>query len=84
LTVSGLSEVLQAGRRSLAASFGGKRRRMTTASTKRCYRKAEFARRGNALVESKVCPNRTAADEDKFVAIDIETDEFELDGLTEE
>jgi hypothetical protein len=48
------------------------------ASTKRRYSKAEFARRGDALVESKVRPNRTAADEDKFVAIDIETGEYEL------
>jgi hypothetical protein len=32
-----------------------------------------------ALVESKVRPHLTAADEDKFVAIDIETGEYELD-----
>ncbi|HEY7428056.1 MAG TPA: hypothetical protein VH682_27730 [Gemmataceae bacterium] len=49
------------------------------ASTKRRYSKEEFARRGDALVESKVRPNLTAADEDKFVAIDIETGEYELD-----
>ena len=47
--------------------------------TKRRYDKEEFARRGDALVESKVRPNLTAADEDKFVAIDIETGEYELD-----
>ena len=47
------------------------------------YSKAEFARRGDAQVESKVRPNRTAADQDKFVAIDIETGEYELEGLTE-
>jgi hypothetical protein len=45
------------------------------ASTKRRYSKEEFARRGDALVESKVRPNLTAGDEDKFVAIDIETGE---------
>ena len=49
------------------------------ASTKRRYSKAEFAHCGDALVESKVRTNRTAADEDKFVAIDIETGEYELD-----
>lgn len=49
------------------------------AVTKRRYSKEEFARRGDALVESKVRPYLTEADEDKFVAIDIETGEFELD-----
>ena len=37
-------------------------------STKRRYRKEEFARRGEKLVESKVRPILTAADADKFVA----------------
>ena len=54
------------------------------ASTKRRTSKAEFARRGDALVESKVHPNRTAADEDNFVATDIQTGEYALHGLTEE
>lgn len=49
------------------------------ASAKRRYSKEEFARRGDALIESKVRPKLTAADEDKFVAIDIETGEYELD-----
>src|SRR5260221_11212224 len=49
------------------------------ASRERRYRKEEFARRGDALVESKVRPNLTGADADKFVAIDIETGEYELD-----
>jgi hypothetical protein len=49
------------------------------ASTKRRYSKKEFARRGDALVESRVRPNLTPADEDKFVAIDIATGEYELD-----
>lgn len=48
-------------------------------ASKRRYSKAEFARRGDALVASKVRPHLTAADEDKFVAIDIESGEYELD-----
>jgi hypothetical protein len=55
------------------------KRRKLMAATKRRYSKEEFARRGDTLVESKVRPNLTAADEDKFVAIDIETGEYELD-----
>src|SRR5437763_15475325 len=53
--------------------------RKLMAATKRRYSKEEFARRGDALVASKVRPKMTAADEDKFVAIDIETGEYELD-----
>jgi len=49
------------------------------AATKRRYSKEDFARRGDALVESKVRPRLTAADNDKFVAIDIESGEYELD-----
>jgi hypothetical protein len=49
------------------------------AATQRRYSKEEFARRGDALVQSKVRPTLTAADADKFVAIDVETGEFELD-----
>jgi hypothetical protein len=49
------------------------------AADKRCYSKDEFARRGDRLVESKVRPRLTPADADKFVAIDIETGEYELD-----
>ena len=52
---------------------------MKMASPKRRYSKQEFARRGDALVEAKVRPHLTVADEDKFVAIDIETGEYELD-----
>jgi hypothetical protein len=48
-------------------------------ANKRRYSKSEFARRGDALVQAKVRPNLTPADEDKFVAIDIETGEYELD-----
>src|SRR5438094_371146 len=53
--------------------------RKVMASTKRRYSKEEFARRGDVLVASKVRPNLTAADEDKFIAIDIEKGEYELD-----
>ncbi len=49
------------------------------ATAKRRYSKAEFTRRGDALVESKVRPLLTAADADKFIALDIETGEYELD-----
>jgi hypothetical protein len=42
------------------------------------YSKEEFARRGDALVDSKVRPNLTEGDEDKFVAIDIEAGEYKL------
>jgi len=48
-------------------------------STNRRYSKEEFARRGDALLKSNVRPNLMKADEDKFVAIDIETGEYELD-----
>jgi hypothetical protein len=48
------------------------------AANGRRYSKAEFARRGDALLESKVRPNLKAGDEDKFAAIDIETGEYEL------
>ncbi len=48
------------------------------AHQRRCC-KEELARRGDALVESKVRPRLTSADQDKSVAIDMETGEYELD-----
>lgn len=48
-------------------------------SHKRRYSKEEFARRGDALVEDKVRPRLTADDKDSFVAVDIETGEYEVD-----
>src|SRR5438876_8973608 len=54
-------------------------RRKVTASTKRRYSNTVLAHRGDALVERKVRPNLAAADENKFVAIDTETGEYELD-----
>ena len=47
-------------------------------SVTRRYTKEEFARRGDALYESKVSPLLTPNDNDKFVAIDIETGEYEV------
>jgi hypothetical protein len=41
------------------------------AANQRRYSREEFARRGDALVESRVRPHLTPADEDKFIAIDI-------------
>lgn len=49
------------------------------ATLERKYSREEFARRGDELVASRVRPHLTPADADKFVAIDIETGEFELD-----
>jgi hypothetical protein len=42
------------------------------------YSKEEFARRGNALYETKVRPNLKKKDDGKFVAIDIETGEYAI------
>jgi hypothetical protein len=42
------------------------------------YSKDEFERRGDAIYESKVRPNLKKKDDGKFVAIDIETGEFEI------
>jgi hypothetical protein len=50
------------------------------AAPKRRYSKDEFARRGDSLFRRKVRPALTAADDDKFVAIDIETGEYEIHG----
>ena len=48
------------------------------AEHKRRYPKEEFARRGDALFESKVRPKLKPGDDEKFVAIDIETGEYEI------
>jgi hypothetical protein len=47
-------------------------------TTKRRYPKEEFARRGDALYETKVRPRLKPADKGKFCAIDIETGEYEI------
>jgi hypothetical protein len=47
-------------------------------TVKRRYSKSEFVRRGDALYDSKVCPHLTAEDDGKFVALDIDTGEYEI------
>ena len=49
------------------------------ASTKRRYSKEEFAERGDSIYESTIRPNLKPNDEGKFVAIDIDTGEHEID-----
>jgi hypothetical protein len=48
-------------------------------SVKRRYSKEEFAKRGDAIYEEKVCPQLKSADEGKFAAIDIESGRYEID-----
>ena len=45
---------------------------------KRRYPKEEFERRGDEVYERVVQPTLTPADRGKFVAVDIETGEFEV------
>ena len=45
---------------------------------KRRYPKEEFERRGDEVFERVVHPTLTPGDRGKFVAVDIETGEFEL------
>lgn len=47
------------------------------ASTQRRYSKEEIAKRGEAIFDRAVKPHLAPADEGKFVAIDIESGEFE-------
>lgn len=49
------------------------------ASTQRRYSKEEFARRGDAIYERDVRPRLKDEDMGKFVAIDIETGNYEID-----
>jgi hypothetical protein len=42
------------------------------------YSKGEFAKRGDAIYESKIHPILKKKDHGKFVAIDIETGEYEI------
>ena len=48
-------------------------------SVKRRYSKEEFARRGDAIYENDVRPQLKAEDDGRFVAIDIEGGEYEMD-----
>ena len=43
------------------------------------YSKEEFARRGDELYERNVRPNVDINDEGKFVVIDIDTGDYEID-----
>lgn len=49
------------------------------ATTGRRYPKEEFARRGTEIYERDIAPQLKPADKGKFVAIDIETGEYEID-----
>jgi hypothetical protein len=51
----------------------------TAAPAKRRYPKEEIARRGGEIYERDIEPHLNAKDKGKFVAIDIETGEFEID-----
>src|SRR5437870_5737938 len=42
------------------------------------YSKEEFARRGDAIYEKDILPNLAAKDLGKFLAIDIDTGEYEI------
>ena len=44
------------------------------------YSKEEFARRGDALYDREIRPRLEKMNRGKFVAIDIETGEYEVDG----
>jgi len=43
------------------------------------FSREEFARRGDAIYDRDVLPRVTPEDHDKFVVIDIETGDFEID-----
>jgi hypothetical protein len=43
------------------------------------YSKEEFARRGDEIYETEICPHVEADNEGKFVAMDIETGAYEVD-----
>ena len=48
------------------------------AATQPRYSKEEFARRGDVIYEKEILPNLTAKDVGKFLAIDIETGQYEI------
>jgi hypothetical protein len=47
-------------------------------AVKRRYSKEEFARRGEAIYKKDILPKLAAKDVGKFLAIDIETAEYEI------
>ncbi|HEV3145126.1 MAG TPA: hypothetical protein VGZ47_14650 [Gemmataceae bacterium] len=50
------------------------------ASVQRRYPKEEIARRGDEIYETQIQPKLKAKDKGKYVAIDIETGEYEIAG----
>jgi hypothetical protein len=50
-----------------------------TNGTKRRYPKEEFARRGDEIYERDIKPKLKPRDKGRFLAIDIETGEYEMD-----
>jgi len=44
------------------------------------YTKEEFARRGDEIYERDICPHIGAEQDGRFIAIDIETGAYEIDG----
>src|SRR6266516_382285 len=52
--------------------------RVIMGSVKRPYSKEAFARRGDAIYEKDILPKLAAKDVGKFLAIDIETGEYEI------
>jgi hypothetical protein len=55
------------------------KRRVSMASVQRRYSKEEFARRGDRVYEESVRPRLKPEDEGKFVAIDIDSGNYEVD-----
>src|SRR5262249_35731933 len=53
-------------------------RRTAMADTKRRYSNEEFVRRGDAIYEKSILPKLSAKEVGKFLAIDIETGEYEI------
>jgi hypothetical protein len=47
-------------------------------TTQRRYPKEEFGRRGDVIYEQKIRPHLKPRDKGKYVAIDIETGEYEI------
>jgi hypothetical protein len=52
---------------------------MATLSTQPRYSREEFARRGDEIYDRNVAPRVSPEDRGKFVVIDIETGDFEVD-----
>lgn len=51
----------------------------TTRSPRPRYPKEEFARRGDEIYERDISPRLTQEDQGKFVLIDIESGDYEID-----